>query len=126
MKLNEWIQSSEDLFEIYELTTINKGLYNKIKGIEREYSLLVITSSECQYCHIYIPHLWKIYENLDIKINLIIWENFTEDEIYDLIDKYDLTGLPTIIFLDNQNMEFGRFVKEPSREILELDILHIL
>jgi hypothetical protein len=38
MKLNEWIQSSEDLFEIYELTTINKGLYNKIKGIEREYS----------------------------------------------------------------------------------------
>ena len=126
MEIKEFILDNEDFLDIYEITDLNKKLYEKLKNLKNEYWILTFISKECEFCKIYFPHFVKIYENLSIKVELKIWEDYSENEIDNLIENFKLLGLPTFIFYDINNNEIGRITKEPKAKFFEREILNIL
>jgi thiol-disulfide isomerase/thioredoxin len=125
MSLDEFVKKNQEFKEIYDFVEINLDVVNEIKKIPKTYFLRIFASSTCQFCKIYIPQLLKIHELVNFSLEFIIWENFTDDQLFSISDDYELTGLPTFIFFSNNNVELGRIVKEPVSSI-ENDILRIL
>ena len=127
MSLAEFIDNNPNFKEMYDFAEVKKEILDEISKITKKYSILAFISKTCQYCQIYIPRLLKIYETVHFTLEYAIWEDYTEDESIELMDNYNLTGLPTIIIYNHEHekKECGRVVRQP-KSTLEEDILEIL
>ena len=127
--ITEFVFSNSEFKELYELYDFQKEIVDEIKKRKNNIFLKIFASSTCQYCKIYIPEMLKIHEYVEFNIEFICWEDQDEDKQINLMDDFNLTGLPTIIiykvFENKKTLELGRIVKEPKKTIEE-DVLIIL
>lgn len=128
MSLSNFVFENPDFKEMYEFWQPKEEIIQRIKDISiKTYLVHVFASNICQYCKIHIPHLLKIYDQIKFNFELVVWEDYTDDETIELMDKFSLTGLPSIIIyrLEPVKKEVGRITKEPDSS-LEQDLLEIL
>lgn len=73
--------------------------------------ILLFKMSTCSPCKL----LSKLFTQLNIQKKEIILD---EDENEELTDKYHVKSVPTVIVLDNEGEELGRFVGPRTKEQL--------
>lgn len=126
--INDFVFNNPEYEEIYEFYDCDFEIVSRLKSLSNQFFVKIIASKNCQYCKIHIPRFLKIHENVEFNLDFIVWEDFTEEETFDLMDDFNLTGLPSIIIFkikdDNTRVEIGRVVKEPEQS-LEEDLLTV-
>lgn len=126
--INDFVFNNPEYEEIYEFYDCDTEIVNRLKTLSKEFFVKIFASKNCQYCKIHIPRFLKIHEHVEFNLDFVVWEDFTEQETFDLMDDFNLTGLPSIIIYriqdNNSRVEVGRVVKEPE-QTLEEDLLTV-
>src|SRR3989304_3661735 len=97
-----------------------------IRAFPIRYSFRVFASVECHYCKLLVPHFWKTIENLQVTTDFIAWESYSDHELNEIVDRYGLLALPTIIVYALDGSELGRIIRESRSGRLEQDLVDIV
>lgn len=112
-----------DGYAVYEP---NKNVLEQLYPLINDVEIVTFMGSWCEDSHRDIPILYKILDELDYDESDMDMYAVSEDktEPADLVKKYDIQQVPTIIFYKN-GKELNRIVEYPIRS-LEQDMLDIL
>lgn len=110
----------------YQAYNPNPEVISELKPLIKDIDITVFMGTWCEDSHRDIPDLYRILDELDYDQSKLTMYGVSEDktEPADLVAKYDIIQVPTIIFYKNEK-EIGRIV-EYSIRTLEQDMLDIL
>jgi len=101
-----------------------------LRSTIRQYQLLVFAGTWCEDSQNLLPKLYKLLHTLDISYENIILIGMDRAKTTsttigtDLVNKYKVSLLPTILFTDNNGDEKGRITESVSKSI-EWDMVEI-
>ena len=94
-----FVFSKPEFKENYDFYECNDEIIKEINNRTFSIILKVFASITCQYCKIYIPRLLKINQKTNFSIDFVVWEDYSEDETFSLMDDFNLTGLQEVLLL---------------------------
>lgn len=68
----------------------------------------------CKYCRKFVPKLKNVFEQKKIKLNYLDTESLSEDTKKEILNKYKITEVPSLIFVNEEN-NFVLYDEDESR-----------
>lgn len=57
----------------------------------------------CKYCRKFVPKLKNVFEQKKIELNYLDTESLSEETKKEILNKYRITGVPSVIFVNKAN-----------------------
>lgn len=83
--------------------------FNKVSGKElltdkgNEGKFIYVGRKTCKYCRKFVPKLKNVFEQKNIELNYLDTESLSEDSKTAILNKYQLTGVPSLMFITKEN-----------------------
>lgn len=103
--------TKEQAIENKKFTKYEKEVenFNKVSSKEllvdkgNEGKFIYVGRKTCKYCRKFVPKIKNVFEQKNIELNYLDTESLSEDSKKQIINKYQLTGVPSLIFINKEN-----------------------
>lgn len=115
----------------YDEYTPNTQVISALQPLLSKHSILIFMGTWCSDSHLIIPRLYKVLNDCNINWQSLVLigmdrpKTTETPEAQELVKRYEVSMLPTIILTDHNGNEIGRITESLNKSVEE-DLLAIL